>query len=621
MGRLLNISLVLTGLVLFIAGCAVQPTAEGPAAEVDATRAMSRGDYAEAARDYLQLAEAPNQPEALRQHYRLQAAEALLLSGQAAKAQTLLEGLDPRQFSPDHQLRLRLLRARTALALRNAERVLEVLSAPLPATTAAATQIEYHQLRAQAYSQLGNHLEAAREYSLRLRFLSEPEDIAENQRLLWNALTQLSAITLRSLRFAPPPNEFSGWMALAEISKQYQLGRRELQVLVDGWRKSYPQHPAQEHFIDEMLQRSAKLVLQPKQIALLLPLSGRFAAAGAAVRDGVMAAYYNATPQQRIDIRVYDVAEPAWVPMNYAQALRDGAELIIGPLSKEGVVALLSRDSFPVPTLVLNSIDANELPENLYQFSLAPEEEAKQLAEHAWLLGHSYAAVFVPEGEWGERIEQAFNQRWETLGGTVTTLARYDSSKNDFSRPLRTLLNLDLSDVRHRRLEGLLGMKLHFEPRRREDIDFVFLAAFPRQARLIRPQLKFHHASDLPVLATSHVYSGAVAQDLDRDMDGIEFGDMPWTLKTDTSNKALRNDAASLRLTDNSLQRLLALGIDAYNLIGALKVLEAYPFERFQGETGALSLDPSRRINRQLSWAQFNIGVPRLSAASKPAPN
>lgn len=613
MPRLTPTSLLLLALALLAAGCAVQPTA--PRVEVSETAAQAalrQADYEAAAREYLRLAESSQYSAAERQQFRLEAADALVRADQPAKAVQLASLIDSRQLALPQQVRLRLVQARAWLALRNAEQVLEGLAATLPPDTDATAMEEYHQLRALAYSQQGNHLEAAREHALRGRHLGDAEVISENQQQLWNALTQLSAQTLRALRFAPPPDEFSGWMALAEISKQYHLGRHELQQLTEGWRLAYPQHPAQQQFIDEMLRRSTQLVLQPKQIALLLPLSGRFASAGSAVRDGVMAAYFNTPPAQRITVRIYDTANPARVLPSYEQALREGADFVIGPLDKEGVSALLTRDEFPVPTLVLNNIDNYRLPDNLYQFALSPEEEAQQVAEHAWVLGYSHGAVFVPEGEWGERLEHAFSRRWEELGGAVTTLARYDSSKNDFANPLRTLLNLDLSNTRHRRLEAVTGQKLHFEPRRREDIDFVFLAAFPRQARLIRPQLKFHHAADLPVLATSHLYSGAFARELDRDMDGVVFGDMPWTLKAPTPYQSLRKDADALRISDNALQRLIALGTDTYNLIPALKVLESYPFERFHGETGSLRLDAQRRLSRQLTWARFTGGVPRL---------
>ena len=60
----------------------------------------------------------------------------------------------------------------------------------------------------------------------------------------------------------------------------------------------------------------------------------------------------------------------------------------------------------------------------------------------------------------------------------------------------------------------------------------------------------------------------------------------------------------------NALQRLYALGIDAFNIIGALNTLRSYPYERFDGETGSLSLDDKLRIRRQLTWVKFRSGRP-----------
>ena len=60
----------------------------------------------------------------------------------------------------------------------------------------------------------------------------------------------------------------------------------------------------------------------------------------------------------------------------------------------------------------------------------------------------------------------------------------------------------------------------------------------------------------------------------------------------------------------NALQRLYALGLDAFNIIGALNTLRTYPYERFDGETGSLSLDNQLRIRRQLTWVKFRSGRP-----------
>ena len=113
--------------------------------------------------------------------------------------------------------------------------------------------------------------------------------------------------------------------------------------------------------------------------------------------------------------------------------------------------------------------------------------------------------------------------------------------------------------------------------------------------------------------ATSHIYTGNLNTERDRDMDGIRFGDMPWVLTESTSHRGLRNKIEKLISKEgNKHQRLYAMGVDAFNIIAALNTLKAYPYERYQGETGSLSLDEKQRIKRQLSWVYFRSGRPIL---------
>jgi len=175
------------------------------------------------------------------------------------------------------------------------------------------------------------------------------------------------------------------------------------------------------------------------------------------------------------------------------------------------------------------------------------------------------------------------------------------------------MLSIDQSEARMRALKAQLGRDLKFEPRRRQDVEFVFMLAFPVEARQIRPQLNFHRAAELPVYATSHVYSGKLDANLDRDMDGILFSDMPWVLGRASAQQELRTEIVRLwpEFAEQFL-RLYALGVDAYNLIPRLSQLHAYRYERINGETGSLGMDEAGRIQRQLLWARFTNGKPRV---------
>lgn len=253
------------------------------------------------------------------------------------------------------------------------------------------------------------------------------------------------------------------------------------------------------------------------------------------------------------------------------------------------------------------------LPKALYQFALSPEGEAGRVAERAWFDGHERAGVIVPEGAWGQRVAEAFTAAWERLGGVVVESQTYSNDTPEMSASVERLLNVNESRGRWLALRRLLGRDIEYEPRVRKDIDFVFMAAFPRQARQLRPQLKFHKAENLPVYATSHVFAGVEDASADRDIDGVIFGDMPWVLLPQAANALRENIKNAWPDSFEDYVRLYAFGVDAYHVIPHLGKLRARRYATFNGETGRLSLDAANRIQRQLVWAEFRDGVPRIA--------
>jgi len=221
--------------------------------------------------------------------------------------------------------------------------------------------------------------------------------------------------------------------------------------------------------------------------------------------------------------------------------------------------------------------------------------------------------ALLPDNDWGERVYKAFAEEWTALGGRILETGRYDDNEADHGKVLSAVLKLDSSKARQQQLTRLLGTRLEFEPRRRQDVDFVFLIASPRQARLIRPQLSFYRASSLPVYATSRVYTGVPDQARDSDMNGIIFCDMPWTLENRENWSHLQGSVAEFWPDDSSrYARLFALGIDAYRIIPFLGELGKNMPGAFHGVTGNLSLGERGQINRTLRCARFQDGLPVL---------
>ena len=560
-----------------------------------------QGQHAAAAQAWLALA-ATASPEQ-QDDYLLQASKSLLLDGQIDAATDTL-----RQIRQYNALPVRLHSARLQLAMNRPAAALEELALlrDQPMETAQLRQLLA--VQSAAYARLGNHYEAARQYVVLDSLLTDPLEQDANQSALWAELNMLNEVALSSFYATSTPGPLRAWLELAVMNKRGRSSHEQL----EQWRNRHPGHPAARRFIDTLRDINTITSPRPKQIALLLPIQGDYADAASAVRDGFLAAYYaDKAAEQATRLRLY-ATDDENVALVYQQAVKDGAELVVGPLSKNSVNRLVEKATLSVPTLALNNTQEQQANTALYQYALLPEDEARQVAERIWLDGYSQGVMIYPETSWGERLLTAFNEHWQQLGGQLDEVQAYPLAAPDYAKSIRDLLNVDDSQKRYQTLRRVLGRSVEFNARRRQDMEFTFIAGFPEQARQIRPQLKFYDAGNLPVYATSHVYSGHIDTNLDRDMNGITFGDMPWTLNGRHTSPLHSAISELWPARSEKYARLFAFGLDAYRVIPHLQRLQQYPFERFSGQTGSLRMDEQQRLRRQLMWAKFENGKPRL---------
>src|SRR5262249_13441229 len=154
-----------------------------------------------------------------------------------------------------------------------------------------------------------------------------------------------------------------------------------------------------------------------------------------------------------------------------------------------------------------------------YQYALSPEDEARLAARRVLEDGHRRGVALVPAGDWGTRVLGAFRQELIAGGGDLLATGLIEPGRTDFSDAITEVLRITDSMARHGRLESILGTKLQFEPRRRNDIEFIFSPAQASIERLLRPQLRFHYAGDIPTYATSDAFEPDLhAND---DLDGL----------------------------------------------------------------------------------------------------
>jgi outer membrane PBP1 activator LpoA protein len=617
-----TLSTVILAAVL-IAGCeGVPQRSETDDREVThvARTHMQAGEYLPAAQEYLRLAGVSQGDAALA--YRLDAASAFVLAKRPDAALEILDGVRGQSLSRDLQIRRNLVKAQLALVEQRPEQALTLLGAAPADDAPPELATRYHRVRADAFEATGAHIDSARERVRLELLLTDSAALNENRRRIWESLTQLSPQALEAAHI-PPPSTLGGWIELAAIGSSTITDPGTLGQAIALWRRRYPGHPAGDNVVPMLMDDSLIAWAPARSVALLLPFEGKFAKAANAVRDGFMAAWFaDSDIENRPTVLVRDTSSgDIW--NIYNRAIEEGADFVVGPLRRAAVTRLADSAGMPVPTLALNYTDTGNRTSGdasvvgpasgLFQFALSPESEARLVAEYAWFAGRKNAAVLAPVGTWGGRVATAFSDAWENLGGTVVELQTYLNDGSDMSTPVRKLLNIDDSDARFRSLRQVLGGEIGREARRRQDVDFVFMAAFPRQARQLRPQLEFHQAQGLPVYSTSHIYSGIADPEADRDIDGVVFGDMPWILDPATSGSTLRREVGTLWSNSlNAFIRLYAFGVDAYYLVGELGKLRAQQYAEFQGVTGRLSLNENNQIDRRLMWARFKKGTPRV---------
>ena len=606
-------------LMLTLAACTGAEPRPGEDPDLAARDLLAEERFDDAASEYLRLADAKGGEAAWR--FILDAARALVAGARPERALALLEEGDWTRAPAAEQSMRAALTADLLLASDHPEEALVLLPDSVVNGATLSMMRGMRETRARAFLATGNYLEAAREGVALEELDLTAESARGNHRFIWEALRELSPAALNAVRI-PPSSPLGGWIELAVLHRTFESNARRFEEALRNWETRFAGHPAAAELVPELLSTILEQSAPPAKVALLLPLRDEFAGAARAVRDGFMAAWYHGGGDGEISpaVVVRDTSDADMATL-VASLAEEGVEFIVGPLLKSSVDEVSELDRLPVPMLALNQVadgpDAT-LPDDLYHFALSPEGEAKQVAERAWLDGHTRAAVLAPDSEWGVRVADAFSSTWKRLGGGITETRYYalegeeNAEPPDMSVPIVMLLNIDESRERRDELRRVLGRKLHFDPRHRRDVDMVFLAGFPREVRQLRPQFKFHRAAGLPLYSTSHVYTGTPDASADGDLDDIIFGDMPMVLPGSRRAETTRRRLVSLWSDrPRAYLRLYAFGLDAHGLVLQLRYLAARRDNFYEGYTGRLWLDESRRVQRLLSWVRFEGGLPR----------
>jgi outer membrane PBP1 activator LpoA protein len=306
-------------------------------------------------------------------------------------------------------------------------------------------------------------------------------------------------------------------------------------------------------------------------IALLLPLkSAAFGRAAGIVQQGFMAAA-NSQPLALPIITYETDDESKDIPTLYPKAVANGAVAVAGPLTRNGVAALAADPEISVPTLALNAGETRGA-DNLYFFGLSAEAEARQAAQLAAAASLRSATIVSAGTPLSARLSQAFAAEWKALGGDILQEIVYSNNPEVLA---------DLPDT-----PG----------------NMVFLAADTAKARLIHPYLDIA----IPVYATSQLFNGNSDTLTNYDLNNTRFVDMPWLLQPE--HPAVMVYPRADPPLEPDMERLYALGIDAFRLL-QIMLANAYRTDLpLDGVTGQISLSSSHQFQRKAIPAQIKQG-------------
>lgn len=532
---------------------------------------------------------------------RLLNADALLQAGDIDAAQKQLDLLRQAELSPEQRGKYTVLAAQIDLSMGDAEQALYRLKTVRPLLLEEADRISYYRSLAFGYSLTGNVLQAV---SSRIRLgnlLREPKQQQDNVRAIVETLASLPD---DEAAVAPELSaELQGWMALAKILKLSRQTGTDSAAAINQWRADYPGHAANAEFLQAYLtspptvtpadSASGHEPLAPvaiPAIAVLLPTSGPYAPAGKAIKEGMLAAYRaeivgGATA---VPLKFYDSGQEDVVQL-YRQAVTDGAKHVVGPLVKEQIETLAANAELSVPVLALNHVD-NLQHDNLYQFGLSPIDEAQAVARKARRDGKQRVLILVPNTGQGQRVGNYLTAAWQAQGGTVAGMQSYDPRLHDIGAVLERLLET----VNH--------------PGAPQGVEALLLSANADAARELAVQLKYRQAGGFTVYAMPTIYSGRPDPGKDAELGAFDFCDIPWLFDNYYQGPVSRASLQShLQGLPDGLDRLAALGVDAYYLLSLLPQLAVQPYA---GATGKLGLNAENRVTRTLVCAQFTGGVP-----------
>ncbi|WP_169308449.1 penicillin-binding protein activator [Ferrimonas aestuarii] len=588
----------ISAFVLLLAACSSQPAPprqQAPTQEQLGVATQPAASY---------LKQATQVKGEAQQRLLLLAARAYVESGDFNAAAKLLNAMSSSlSQAPQFQAEYRLLISELAIHNHKRSDALALLDWPLNWPLTQAQWQHYYRLKGELYQSTAAPLSAAANF-YDLSRLQPTQEQSLTRQAIWTNLSQVDEEQLRQTINTTQDQQWQGWLELAWLAKHFAIQPSSLVGELARWQRDNPNHPAASDLPQDLQRALSVQPYRPQQVAVLLPLTGRFASQAKSIQDGLMSRALEQDMGRQIQF--YDTGAIDAVDA-YHQAIADGAQFIIGPLTKDNVDKVLAVADKQIPMLALNQPTQVVADDNRFFFSLSPEEESMHVAEKLFQDGRTNPIVLAPASKAGLRMANAFNTAWLELTNKPVEIHHFDR-KDSMQNAVRKALQVDTSLEQIKAIKGAFGNKVIADFRSRQDVDAMFIVANVEEIRLLKPFVEVNVAvfSQPPQLYTSSRANAYQDNKQARDeLNGLYISDMPWLLgNTDTRQQAHQWWPER---SDSQL-RLYAMGYDSWALIDRLAQMRVFYGYQVQGLTGQLAVTDNGVLSRQLGWAQYQRG-------------
>ncbi len=168
------------------------------------------------------------------------------------------------------------------------------------------------------------------------------------------------------------------------------------------------------------------------KVGLVLPLSatGQGATVGNSLKNAAEMALAEFPGADLTLLVKDDRGSPEGAQAAAQEALREGAELIVGPLFAPSVQAAGQVARGANRPVIAFSSDSNVASRGVYLLSFPPENDVNRVITYASAQGRKSFAALVPDTAYGKVVEAAFQQAVADRGGRVVVIERFGADQN-----------------------------------------------------------------------------------------------------------------------------------------------------------------------------------------------